>query len=489
MAEIELDKLKSNIRLRKIILFSIIVLGIGIRFYFQFLTPSFNVDEIALGTSIVNSPFSELFDPFPNHQSAPPLFLLVQKLATYLISPLWVNLKILSFIFSSVSIILFFKLIKQRHFLFIVVCLSVFSFNPFIIYNSLTLKQYVFDLFFILILLNSYNRNRIFLGLFFIVFILTSNIGLFACVGYLFFDLFNYWKANKPVPFFGKFISFVKKDIAIILAPLPYLIYFIYWINQPLGLEMKAYMIHYWRDSFIPLNLGFFKFSVNFIHGLYIYFLNGYELIGMTLFLFLLLGIYNLVRKQLPVLILFSYVFFIHIMFNMFKLYPLSDRLYLYLAPFIILLTANGIDEFFTFLENRIKFQKSLGWISLLLFLIISYFSYLPYKENDIVSLRILVNKLEENHNNLVYASPRAKQDIDAFDRFTAFYFSDKIPIKFLVMDSTTSQSQILVSRAHHKFGPKEKTAQEEIIIQDLIASKKIKQINKVDGYNIYLIL
>ncbi len=87
--------------MRKIFLI-LLLSGIILRFFTQFIFPIFNGDEISLGNNIKHSSFIELLYPLKYGQSSPPLFLLIQKLIVT-ISPLhfWINVKILSFISST----------------------------------------------------------------------------------------------------------------------------------------------------------------------------------------------------------------------------------------------------------------------------------------------------------------------------------------------------------------------------------------------------
>lgn len=126
----------------------LLFIGIILRFILQFIYPVFNVDEISLGNNIKYSNFIELLHPLKFGQSSPPLYLWLQKIIIT-ISPLsfWINIKILSFISSIVGIILFYLFIKKNDYKVIFLLLfTIFLFNPFNIGNSLTVKQYTFDL-------------------------------------------------------------------------------------------------------------------------------------------------------------------------------------------------------------------------------------------------------------------------------------------------------------------------------------------------------
>ena len=60
----------------------LIAIGIGLRFYFQFMTPCFNDDEIMLGNNIKYRSLFQLLYPLDEFQSAPPLYLFLQKIIT-----------------------------------------------------------------------------------------------------------------------------------------------------------------------------------------------------------------------------------------------------------------------------------------------------------------------------------------------------------------------------------------------------------------------
>ena len=133
----------------------LVLIGIAIRLVLQFFYPCFNVDEMALGSNIVSKSFAQLLYPLDCYQSAPPLFLCTQKLfITYLPFPFWINIKVLSFLVSAASVFLFYKLVAKKNDFLSVLLLVLFVFNPYLIYNSLTVKQYTFDLLGVLMVLN-----------------------------------------------------------------------------------------------------------------------------------------------------------------------------------------------------------------------------------------------------------------------------------------------------------------------------------------------
>ena len=167
----------------------LLLAGIVLRIFSHFIVPNFNVDEISLGNSIKYSNYIDLLYPLTSLQSAPPLYLLIQK---FIISVLpfsfWMNIKILSFISSILGVLFFYFIIKKYQFKSIFLLLFIIIlFNPFIVYNSLTVKQYTIDLTGIILLIYLFKSNWFlrYGWIYFIVWCLISNIGLFACAGYL----------------------------------------------------------------------------------------------------------------------------------------------------------------------------------------------------------------------------------------------------------------------------------------------------------------
>ena len=126
----------------------LLICGIVLRFTTQFIYPIFNVDEISLGNNIKHSSFIELLYPLKYGQSSPPLFLWLQK-TIISISPFsfWINIKILSFVSSILGISLFYVFIKKNKYnVVFLLPFIILLFNPFTVGNSLTVKQYTFDL-------------------------------------------------------------------------------------------------------------------------------------------------------------------------------------------------------------------------------------------------------------------------------------------------------------------------------------------------------
>lgn len=459
----------------------LLIAGIILRFILQFVFPAFNVDEISLGNNIKYSSFIELLYPLKHYQSSPPFYLWLQKLIVQ-ISPFcfWINIKLLSFISSILGVILFYVFIKKNDFkpIFLLPFI-ILLFNPFNISNSLTVKQYTIDLTGIIFLL-VYFKSKWFdkyNWFFFLVWCLMSNIGLFACAGYLIYDFLN----QKSKLNFNLIYNYIKKKIFTIVAPLPYILYFIWFMNQKGADELKVYMTYYWSNTFIPFNSTIFKYLLYTIHGLWIFLFNAVEIWGIFLMLLMIPFFMFRNKKQYlfkqEILLLF-YVLLVHLILNIFHMYPFSDRLYLYTTPLFILVLGSSIKSLSHYKLINTHFQYIYVLISIItLFL---YSLYTPFSDNDVYGLYKKVNDLD---TTTIYATENSKTNLNSFNKFTDNAFKNKNT--FVSIDSKLKKSKYIVSRVSKKI-KMDITSEEELVIQNLIQIKKIKKIETVNGYNIY---
>jgi len=471
----------------------IIVLGIAFRFYHQFIDWSFNGDEINLGVDILNHNFRDLFNPFQSKQSAPPLFLLLEKITSVVAKP-YISLKIISFLSSCASIFLFNRILKISFSKTTqIILLALFCFNPFILSNSLTLKQYSIDLMMGLLAVNYFfdRRNSYITFLFFVVFCLVSNVGLFFSASFSIFlmvrsacynkedELFN-WKKLKPI-------------IPYILAPIPYLMFFVWFIYQPGAYNMKSYMVHYWNGSFMPLDLSIFKWLALQGKVIYIFFFSTYWFIGLPMLILFLFNMYVVFQKKRQIFqksiygIISIYIItvFIHLLLSALKMYPFSDRLFLYLAPVIYLIIGVGIEK----INRQILIswnQRSIQFISLIIPIsaIMLYFTYLPGKSNDVYALLEYVNSMDKT---VVY-TPTAKQRTLKWLEFTKYHDKDYSKL-FKAKENGYNNSgtgDLLIAVQSEKFGHTIKYSTPEPDIIQLLEQDKIVLYHRIEGYAIY---
>lgn len=481
---------------KKLPILSLVIIFIGIlyRFYYQFIDWTYNRDAVLLGSDILNHGFPDLITPFESFQSAPPLFLILQKLISN-IGPHYISLKIISFLSSVISIIVFKKIIeKSKISIFSICLLLIFTFNPFILYHSLTLKQYTLDLSLSLIAIYYFPNQKSFFKtyIFFMLWCLISNVGLFFSAAYAFNILIRNVETLKRTNIIAIISSNFKNALPFILAPLIYIIYFLWFINQSGADQAKEYMVNYWEAWFVPLDKNIIWWiAVQFFRIMY-FFYSTYLVVGIVMlvgfiFSFSLIFRKTTTYKNIYFLKIYGITICVHLFLSSLQLYPFSDRLYLYIAPFVLYLGFYGMIDFLKFLKFKIKQIKIIIVLFTLVLLGLNM-SYINYKENDI---RALNEKLEAFSDHQIYRTSRANKFINQWVKFTKYSNLNK---GLIVSENHTDlsclkPSDIVISRVHKKFGHSLRTNKIEDTLQVLLANRKTKKIIAVDGYNVYLFL
>lgn len=471
----------------------IIILGTIVRFHHQFIEWSFNGDEVNLGLDILNHDIRTLFNPFKSSQSAPPLFLLLEKIVSQIAKP-YISLKIISFLASCASIFLFYRILKLSFGKITqIILIAFFCFNPFIISNSLTLKQYSIDLMMGLLAVNYFfdRRNNYLKFLFFVVFCLVSNIGLFFSASFSIFIIVRsvYYNKKGGLPTLKK----LKPIIPYVLSPIPYLIFFVWFINRPGALNLKNYMVHYWSGSFMPLDLSIFRWLALQGKVMYLFFFSTYWIIGLPMLILFLFSMYVVFQKKRQIfekniygiILIYMITVIIHLLVSALEMYPFSDRLFLYLSPGIYLIIGIGIEQINSQFQRGIRY-RIIQFISLFITIcaIVFYFTYLPKKTNDIYGLIKFVES-----TNMVFAfTPKAKQNTLKWLEFTKY--QDKDSPKFLTAKEKDYENystyQLLISVQSEKFGHTTKFSPPEPEIILLLKQNKINLYKRINGYSIY---
>ena len=117
---------------------------------------------------------------------------------------------------------------------------------------------------------------------------------------------------------------------------------------------------------------------------------------------------------------------------------------------------------------------------------IIGYATYLPFKENDVYMLN---KEIEKRKIKKVFCTENIYKIINSFNKFTDFKLKNRFQIETIKNRKDLQFNDIFVLRVAHKFGHREKTATEEKVVLDLISEEKLKLIDKIDGFNIYIIV
>lgn len=471
---------------KKVVFYIFCFIGIAYRFYYQFLKPSFNVDEISLGLNIKSSTYLQLLKPMELGQSAPPLFLWLQKFFIELPIPSWVAFKLISFVISSLSLIVFLRFIKKyKYNIILIIPFIILLFNPYVIYNSLALKQYTFDLFGVLFLLTYFETDEFKkrASIMFLVWSFLSNIAVFACAGFLIYICIDkYYKTLKCVP--RQLKLFFQENYILISSLFPYVIYFFWFMSQPGAIELKVYMKKYWEESFMPLDMSFFKYWLYQINGFISYFYSMHRVVAVFIFLLSFGLLFYQWKRRIKIyfkkeIMLCLCIFFVHLALNILEFYPLSDRLYLYLITLFLLILVSSI----YFLVLHFRLNKKVISVAFSLSILASYSTYITFKENDVNSV---YNFIETKNEKTIYLTKKGKNVIESFNSITDNYFLHNIEL--LSIDDSLSKSKYIVSRFHKKLRPGI-IYQEDGIILKLLNENRIKLSKSLDGYHIYEIL
>lgn len=454
--------------------------GILIRVVWQFYFPVFNVDEVHLGLNIVNRNWSELFFPLSYGQSAPPLFLIIAKLfTTFNNIPSWALLKSFSFSISILILCVFYALIrKEKYSIEFFLPFIILTFNPYIIYNSLTLKQYGLDLLGILLIIYFFNSQRFksYSFILLIVWTFFSNASIIAAIGVFFYMVsVKFYSREK---FDSKFFFLISRPI---MALVPYTIYYFWFMRQHGASALREYMLGYWGDFFMPVNTNIFSFIITQIHSVYITFLSAFEVVGFSVAAFVFFSIILIIKKgsdfkDKNVIVFLTICGITHLLLSLFKIYPFGDRLIFYLLPLILFALSTAIRS--NIICPGISIKKKVGATSLVF--LMTYSCYFDYRDNDVVSV---YRFLERNKPDDVFLTEQVKLNFDKFDSLTSHYFKRKIDDE--VFSDNINYSQFVLTRAAKKLNPN-KTANDRTYDKLISDGMNLILVKQIGGYNLY---
>jgi hypothetical protein len=344
-----------NLLSNKMIVFAGIIMS-GLQFVYN---RSLWSDESMLAVNILNRDFTGLLATLDYRQSAPLLFLYVEKLFSIII-PGEMGLRIFPLLCFLGSLIFFGKTVKLvfKSSSTIAFCISAFTFNYMLIMYSSEVKQYMADVLissmFIFFLLNdTFNAKRgpkllLIAG---VVASLMSNISPMILSTFWLFIVFK----NK---------GDLNKIIKISLIGLSWAVIFIcYYLLYASSESLKDFMQIYWSQkepAFMPLNPFSLEFWDFFYSKQLMVFRYLFKFGAVAAFCFKLLFIIGLafmiIRKQIGLLIICIVPIIIHLGMSALMLYPFHIRFCLYLIPGIILIMATGFQNIIDKASPNLKF-------------------------------------------------------------------------------------------------------------------------------------
>jgi hypothetical protein len=211
---------------------------------------------------------------------------------------------------------------------------------------------------------------------------------------------------------------------------------------------------------------------------------NSFEIWGVFLMLLIIPFFIYIKRKELVFkdeVMLLSIVLIIHLLFNLFHLYPFTERLYLYLSPLFVLTLGSSLERISNFKIIKTYFSKVYFLITITT--IFLYSLYNPCNDNDVYGLYKKFQKLDVK---TIYATEKSIYNFNSFDAFTDNEF--KHNFSFIPVDKNLEKSKYLISRVSKKI-KMNSTSPEESFVENLIQINKVKKVDQVNGFNIYEII
>ena len=399
----------------------IMVIGFIIRVKLFILQRPLWHDECSLAINILaRNPF-QFLSPLDHMQSAPPIFMGITKIFTYIFKTNELTLRIIPFLSSILSIPIFFllsqKIFKNKYTQ--IIATFLFTFNYRLIYYSQEFKQYSSDVLITLLCiyclhnkdLKDLSLKKIFLyGIVFCLIPLLSVPSTFVLMAFIILQFIKYKK------------EILKKVFAISILPITSgLLYSITAvINSNSNLEfLKKY---FGTGGFISLNpiswITNFKINLN-----YFFYPNKLILFAIILTVLGLIFIIRNKRNNSQNLLLGTLC--IGIFFSLIQIYPIFERTSLYLIPSILLILLTPIDY--------IKWDKPIKAVSVVIITLIFFIGYTPKYLSNLSKIDTFANE---------YAR-EAMQDI------ISRYSYDEI-----IVYNTASDSEYLFYTTYFKFFP-----------------------------------
>jgi hypothetical protein len=389
-----------------------ILIGIALVFLQFFYNRSLWGDEATLAINFVERDFLGLLEPLSYKQTAPFLFLFTEEFFSLIIPNSELGLRIFPLICYLGSIYFFLKIIKEiyKSEALVLIAISLFVFNYFLIYYSNEVKQYMVDVLFSTYFLHimvrkdqKIHNNLLKLFISGTLAILYSNIAvvLLATVGARMLLNFSEWKNNLK----GVFICIASLLIVFIG-------YYFLFISK---IQSQEFLIDYWTNkepAFMPLNplsANFWDFMYAKYIMLFKYLFKFGNIAAVFLQLFMVAGLIQLFRKKESSLLLIIFLpVFIHLILSGLKLYPFHIRFCLYLIPGFILLIVKGLELLIEPIKNRFnKLQFPIAVFPLLAFLLFLNFKINGFplvKEEYKKTLKHVSSKLKKEDKVFVFA-------------------------------------------------------------------------------------
>lgn len=320
----------------------------------QYLTGrSLWVDEAMLALNIVNRDFAGLIKPLDYDQGTPLGFLLVEKFFNVLLGRNELVLRLFPLMIGLASLGLFYLLLKRTTSgAGLLIALALFALNPRLVYYSSEVKQYILDVAVTIGLLliaerlfNTHPSKKDFASLTLagLVALWFSHPALFVLAGLgLALGLVYLVKRDYASLRFtlGMGAAWVVNLILLYLLILK-------------DLRQNTFMQAYWRDAFVPMppwhDVGWYL--TGFHENIDWQF--GIPYAALFVFGLMLSGWYMLWRHKREYALVFACILFVTLTASSLQLYPVFERMTLFLIPVGLILIGKSIETIYQGLSAR----------------------------------------------------------------------------------------------------------------------------------------
>ncbi len=414
--------------LYKIFIILIILAGIIVRIKAYLLQNSLWLDESALALSILKRNLFGFFTPLEHFQKAPPIFMMLTELATYMFgNTKELALRSISLISSILALFVFFRISTEvlKNKFAILFANYLFSLNFYIIFYSQTFKQYSSDVLLVLLAIHLFSKfdlekasiKKIMVAGFLTIILLLSSfpalfvVGAFICL-YL----------PKCMSITKKNIKFNLNNIkTLTIYSLPLVIFgILYYILFLFPLRTREItQVTFWNDGFLSPTINSFGHIIK--HNIEYFFYPN--LFAIVLLIPIILGAYFLVKEKNTINKLILLTIGFTFLASITHLYPIKERVVLYLIPFCIIYLVKPLE--ISLQKNKITtfFLICLYLISLLFYNPIYISKCFKYNAFSFVDARTSMKILKENYNksDIIVYNQASDSDLEYYSHYFNF--------------------------------------------------------------------
>lgn len=309
-------------------------------------------DEAMLALNIVNRNFAGMFRRLDYDQGAPIGFLLVEKIFTSIVGRGELALRLFPLLVGLISLWLFYLVLKRiTNTAGLLIALALFAFNPRLIYYSSEVKQYIVDVVVTILLLliaapvfstTPQRKNFAWLALAGLIALWFSHPALFVLAGFGLALVIIYLRRQD----FSSLRLVMGMGILWVLE-----IGLLYLLILK-DLSQNAYMREYWEGAFLPMppwsDLGWFMTAIDQNIGLQF----GIPYATFFVSVLMLIGWLALLLRHQNYAIAFACIFLITLAASALGLYPVFERMILFLVPLGIIFLGKVIETLYQRLQK-----------------------------------------------------------------------------------------------------------------------------------------